>query len=93
MDVTGVKGPYIATDLVAWARSQLEIAHSILDNPGGGLLFATQAIGQVKAALGEHDDERFSEIVETPERAEDRGIWREFAAVRKLLAEARSQLG
>ena len=44
MDVTGVKGPYAASDLVAWARSQLEIARSILDNPGGGLLFATQAM-------------------------------------------------
>ena len=40
VDVTGVKGPYPAQDLVAWGRSQLEIARSILDNPGGGLLFA-----------------------------------------------------
>jgi hypothetical protein len=92
MDVTGVKGPYTPTDLVAWARSQLEIARSILDNPGGGLLFATQAIGQVKAALQEHDDERFSEIVETLDRAEDRGIRREFDAARTLLGEAISKL-
>ena len=92
MDVTGVKGPYTPTDLVAWARSQLEIARSILDNPGGGLLFATQAIGQVKAALQEHDEERFGQIVETLDRAEDRGIRREFEEARKLLADAISKL-
>jgi len=92
VDVTGVKGPYTPTDLVAWARSQLEIARSILDNPGGGLLFATQAIGQVKAALQERDEERFGEIVETLDRAEDRGIRREFAEARKLLDDAISKL-
>jgi len=41
-------------EIVLWARGQLEIAGSILDNPGGGLLFATQTIGQVKAGL--HED-------------------------------------
>ena len=30
-------------EIVPWARHQLEIARSILDNPGGGLLFATIA--------------------------------------------------
>jgi len=93
MDVTGVKGPYTPSDLVAWARSQLEIARSILDNPGGGLLSATQAVGQVKAALQEHDEERFGEVVETLDRAEDRGLRREFDAARKLLGEALSKLG
>jgi hypothetical protein len=92
MNVTGVKGPYTPTDLVAWARAQLEIARSILDNPGGGLLFGTQAIGQVKAALQEHDEERFGEIVEALDRAEDRGLRREFAEAWKLLDEAISKL-
>jgi hypothetical protein len=92
VDVRGVKGPYPAHDLVAWGRSQLEIARSILDNPGGGLLFATQAIGQVKAALHEHDEGRFAEVVETLDRAEDRGIRREFDAARKLLDEALAKL-
>ena len=92
VDVTGVKGPYPAQDLVAWGRSQLEIARSILDNPGGGLLFATQAIGQVKAALQERDEGRFAELVEKLDRAEDRGIRREFDAARKLLDEALSKL-
>src|SRR5467141_3629273 len=36
-------------EIVTWARDQLSIARSILDNPGGGLLFATQTIGQVRA--------------------------------------------
>ena len=92
MDVTGVKGPHSPSDLVAWARSQLEIARSILDNPGGGLLFATQAIGQVKATLQERDEEHFSEVVETLDRAEERGLRREFEAARKLLGEALAKL-
>ena len=93
VDVTGVKGPYPAQDLVAWGRSQLEIARSILDNPGGGLLFATQAIGQVRASLQERDEERFGEVVETLDRAEERGIRREFEEARKLIGEAISKLG
>jgi hypothetical protein len=92
VDVTGVKGPYTPADLVKWARSQLEMARSIIDNPGGGLLFATQAIGQVKAALQEHDEERFAEVVETLDRAEDRGIKREFDEARKLLGAAIAKL-
>ncbi len=93
VDVTGVvKGPYPAGDLVAWGRSQLEMARSILDNPGGGLLFATQAIGQVKAALQERDEGRYAEVVEALDRAEDRGIRREFDAARKLLDEALAKL-
>ena len=48
-------------EIVPWARGQLEIASSILDNPGGGLLFATQTIGQVKAGLRERDQDRWDE--------------------------------
>ncbi len=92
MDVTGVKGPTTPTDIVAWARDQLGMASAIVDNPGGGLLFATQAVGQVKAALQEHDDERFGEVVEILDRAEDRILKREFEAARKLIAEAVSRL-
>jgi hypothetical protein len=92
VDVTGVKGPYIPTDVLAWARDQLEMAHSIVDNPGGGLLFATQAVGQVKAALQEHGEERFGEVVEILDRAEDRILKREFEAARKLIAEAIARL-
>lgn len=92
MDVTGVKGPHNPTDIVAWARGQLEVARSIIDNPGGGLLFATQAIGQVKAALQEHGDQSYGEVVEILDRAEDRALRREFETARKLIAEAVSRL-
>jgi hypothetical protein len=92
VDVTGVKGPYTPSDLAAWARAQLEIARSIVDNPGGGLLFATQAIGQVKAALQEHGEETYAEVVETLDRAEDGAIKREFGAAKKLIGEAISRL-
>ena len=92
MDVTGVKGPHTPTDLAAWARGQLEIAASIVDNPGGGLLFATQAIGQVKAALEEHGEDHHAEVVETLDRAEDSAIRREFEAAQTLIREAISRL-
>ena len=50
-------------EVVAWARDQLSIARSILDNPGGGLLFATQTIGQVRSGLYERDAARWREVV------------------------------
>ncbi len=71
-----------------WARRQLEIARSILDNPGGGLLFATQTVGQVKAGLHERDAERWADVVASLDRAEDAAIRREFAAAQKLIDEA-----
>ena len=43
-------------EIVEWAREQLGIARSIMDNPGGGLLFATQTVGQVKSGLDERDE-------------------------------------
>ncbi len=78
--------------VIPWALRQLEIAGSILDNPGGGLLFATQAIGQVKAALHERDAERWEEVVAILERAEDAAVRREFDTSRKLLTEASDKL-
>lgn len=78
--------------IVAWARSQLGIASSILDNPGGGLLFATQTIGQVKAGLHERDPERWEAIVELLDQAEDAGVRREFTAARELIGQAVSRL-
>jgi hypothetical protein len=64
--------------IIAWARGQLEIARSILDNPGGGLLFAAQTIGQVKAGLHERDPERWEEVVTMLDQAEDAGVHREL---------------
>ena len=75
-------------EIIGWAREQLTIARSILDNPGGGLLFATQTIGQVRSGLHERDAEHWQEIVRTLDRAEDAAVHREFATSRKLLDEA-----
>jgi hypothetical protein len=79
--------------IVDWARGQLEIARSILDNPGGGLLFATQTIGQVKAGLHERDAVRWDEVVAALDRAEDAAVRREFDAARKLIDEVIGKLG
>jgi hypothetical protein len=79
--------------IVPWARGQLEIARSILDNPGGGLLFATQTIGQVKSGLHERDPERWDDVVAILDRVEDAAVRREFDAARRLVDEAASKLG
>jgi hypothetical protein len=78
--------------IVGWARDQLGIARSILDNPGGGLLFATQTIGQVRSGLHERDPERWQAIVRALDRAEDAAVHREFATSRRLIDEALAQL-
>ena len=78
--------------LIPWARRQLDLAREILDNPGGGLLFATQTIGQVRAALQERDLERWEEVVALLDRAEDAAVRRNFQECRRLLAEARQKL-
>ena len=78
--------------IVGWARGQLGIATDILDNPGGGLLFATQTIGQVKAGLQERDSARWTAVVDLLGRAEDAAIRREFESARRLLGEASSKL-
>jgi hypothetical protein len=79
-------------EIISWARGQVEIASSILDNPGGGLLFATQTIGQVKAALHERDSERWNEVVAILDRAEDAAIRREFDTARRLVSETVAKL-
>ena len=79
-------------ELVRWAREQLAIARSILDNPGGGLLFATQTIGQVRAGRLERDAERWQETERLLFEAEDAAVHREFDRSRKLLDEALAKL-
>jgi hypothetical protein len=79
-------------EIVSWAQGQLEIASSILDNPGGGLLFATQTIGQVKAGLRERDSERWEDVVALLDRAEDAAVRREFDSSRRLVGEALTKL-
>jgi hypothetical protein len=78
--------------VIPWARRQLELAREILDNPGGGLLFATQTIGQVRADLQERDPERWEEVVAILERAEDQAVHREFDDSRRLIAQAIEKL-
>ena len=79
-------------EIVSWAREQVGIARSILDNPGGGLVFATQTIGQVRAGLHERDAERWQEVVRLLDRAEDAAVRREFATTRELLDKAAAKL-
>ncbi len=78
--------------IVGWARGQLEIARSILDNPGGGLLFATQTVGQVKAGLRERDAERWAGLIGLLDQVEDAAVRRAFETARSLLDRAIAQL-
>jgi hypothetical protein len=78
--------------VIPWARRQLELAREILDNPGGGLLFATQTIGQVRADLHERDPERWEDVVGILEGAEDAAVHRDFDDSRRLVAEALDKL-
>src|SRR3984893_15539709 len=61
-------------------------------SPGGGLLFASQTVGQVKAALREPDRSRWREAVELLDEAEDLMVRRQFAAARERLQKAREAL-
>jgi hypothetical protein len=80
-------------EILSWARGQLDIARSILDNPGGGLLFATQTVGQVKAGLRERNPDRWEVVIGILDRAEDAAVRREFETARRLLDEASQMLG
>ena len=79
-------------EIIAWAKDQLAIARSILDNPGGGLLFATQTIGQVRSGLHERDAARWQEIATLLEHAEDAAVRRKFGVSRNLIDEAAAKL-
>lgn len=78
--------------IVGWAVVQLGIARQILDNPGGGLLFATQTVGQVKSALHERDAARWEEVVAVLDRVEDAAVRREFDTARTLFDEVLAKL-
>jgi hypothetical protein len=80
-------------EIVAWARGQLGIARSILDNPGGGLLFATQTLGQVRSGLEERDASRWGSVVQSLALAEDAAIRREFTTARGHIDDALTRLG
>ena len=78
--------------IVSWARGQLEIAREILDNPGGGLLFATQTIGQVSSGLRERDLARWEDVIAELERIEDAAVRREFDTARTMLDQVLAKL-
>jgi hypothetical protein len=94
VDVRGPKplDTHPGDEILSWAREQLAIARDIVDNPGGGLLFATQTIGQVKSGLTERAAERWRDVFGLLDRAEDAAVHREFAEARALLDEAASKL-
>lgn len=94
MEVLGPKGPvrYGGVDVVTWARGQLEVATEIVDNPGGGLLFATQTIGQVKTALVDADGKRWDEVVHLLNQAEDAAVRRRYHDAKSLVLEALEHL-
>jgi hypothetical protein len=83
---------HLGDSIVGWARAQLEIARQILDNPGGGLLFATQTIGQVKSGLQERDAARWEDVVALLDRVEDAAVRREFDTARGLLDDVVTKL-
>jgi hypothetical protein len=94
VEILGPKGPkpYGGVGLLAWARNELLIADQIMDNPGGGLLFASQTVGQIKAALREADRSRWRGPVELLDTAEDLMVRRQFAAARERLQKVREAL-
>jgi len=94
VEILGPKGPkpYGGVGLLAWAQNELLIADQIVDNPGGGLLFASQTVGQVKAALREADRSRWGEAVQLLDEAEDLMVRRQFAAARERLQKVREAL-
>jgi hypothetical protein len=78
--------------MVPWARGQLNIAADILDNPGGGLVFATQTIGQVKAAFQEREPDRYRRQIQLLDAAEDAAVRRDYRRSRALIDEVRADL-
>ena len=94
VEVLGPKGParYGGADLLTWVRNQLEIASQIVDNPGGGLLFAAQTVGQVRSALAEADADRWRPVLALLQSAEDRALRRHFAGARDLIRQAGEQI-
>lgn len=77
--------------MLTWARNQLMLASQILDNPGGGLLFATQTIGQVRSGLAD-EGSRWHELVALLARAESHAVRRQFVPARQVLDEAIDKL-
>ncbi len=73
-------------------RDQLRIAIDILDNPGGGLLFGYQALGQARAHLEATAPERWEEAIKDLAEAERQALWRNFGRARELIRAALAKL-
>jgi len=78
--------------ILSTIAARLRLAGEILDNPGGGLLFATQSIGQANATLHDLDPERWREVASLLDRAELAILRREFETARKLLRNVLGEL-
>ena len=76
------------TPRLPWVRDQLQIALDILDNPGGGLVFGYQALGQARAHLAETDPRRWEDAITKLEEAERQAVWRNYDQARRLIREA-----
>lgn len=76
----------------SWIREQLRIAGEIIDNPGGGLVFGYQAMGQARAHLAEADEEAYAAVIGLLDQAEHEAVWRNYARSRELLEEALAKL-
>jgi hypothetical protein len=77
-----------ATSRLPWVRDQLRIALDILDNPGGGLVFGYQALGQARAHLAETDPRRWEDAIHKLEEAERQALWRNYDRARRLISDA-----
>ncbi|MGH7883200.1 MAG: hypothetical protein ACREN8_09915 [Candidatus Dormibacteraceae bacterium] len=77
-----------------WMRCHIELARSVLDNPGGGLLAATQAIGQVRAALAEQSLSRTPsrQLPELLAQAEEFIVTRQFGPAQELLSQVLQEI-
>jgi hypothetical protein len=80
------------TPRLPWVGQQLQIALDILDNPGGGLVFGYQALGQARAHLAETEPERWEDAIAELEEAERQALWRNYARARELIREALARL-
>lgn len=73
-------------------RDQLQVALDILDNPGGGLVFGYQALGQARAHLEATAPERWEEAIKDLAEAERQALWRNFGRARELIRAALAKL-
>jgi hypothetical protein len=95
VEVLGPKGPvnrFAGADMLTWARNQLSVAYDIVDNPGGGLGAAIQAIGQVKVGLREQGGDKYARVVAVLEEAEEFAVHRRFPETKDLVRRATNQI-